>query len=138
MTPTTTSPGRLRLRDRRQRAGDVLIAAFALIVLVAAAAFDRPHPFVARIEVVNPTVYQVEIDVLPTGGFRRESTRTVFEVHDQGARWRFRFSYGGTFAGELTLTRAQLQLDGWRVTIPVEVGQRLAEAGLPPTATAGG
>ncbi len=47
--------------------------------------------------------------------------------------WVFRFDAQGKRGGELRLTREQLASDGWRVDIPVEIGQHLAEQGAPPT-----
>jgi hypothetical protein len=143
MTPTATGHRRLRIWDRREAVGDGLLAALALVGLVSVSAFDRPLTFVDHIEIVNPTVFQVEVDVrsarardttgdgwMALGGIRRESRRTLDEILDQGERWTFRFSYGGVVAGEVTLGRAQIET----VTIPGEVAARLAEAGFAPSA----
>lgn len=143
MTPTATRSRRLIPRDRRQAAGDALLAAAALVTFVCASLFDRPPTFVPRLHIVNPTVFQVEVDLraeragdqwLALGGIRRESTRTTEEILDPGARWLFRFSYGGVEAGQLAITRAELQGAGWSLTIPPEVGERLLAAGLQATA----
>jgi len=143
MTPTVTRARRLVPRDRRQIAGDVLLAVAALVTVVCASLLDRPPAVVHHLAIANPTLFQVEVDVrteaegalwLPLGGIRRESTRTVEEVLDQGPRWVFRFSYGGYETGELAISRAELRRAGWRLTIPSEVGERLAAAGFQATA----
>ncbi|MDQ4089069.1 MAG: hypothetical protein M3163_02010, partial [Actinomycetota bacterium] len=67
-------------------------------------------------------------------GFARQNATTeVHEVTDQGDVWVFRFDSQGATGGELRLTRAQLEASGWTVSIPAEVGRRLADAGAPPT-----
>lgn len=151
MTPTATRTRRLRIRDWPETIGNWLLAALALVTLVVAWASDATPAVVHRIEIVNPTLFQVEIDVRPAttggalgdgssggssggwlalGGVRRESSRTVEEILDQGDRWLFRFSYGGVYAGEVQLSRSQLRT----VTVPGSVGDRLAEAGFTPSA----
>ncbi len=60
--------------------------------------------------------------------------RSVEEVADQGREWVFRFSYGGVDAGELVITPGQLARDGWEITVPSAVAERLHEAGLPESA----
>jgi hypothetical protein len=115
----------------------------ALVTFVSAFLFERPTPIVHHLGIVNPTVFQVEVDVraqregglwMPLGGIRSEATRTVEEILDQGPRWVFRFSYGGFEAGEMAVTRSELQRAGWSLTIPPEVGERLKTQGFPATA----
>jgi hypothetical protein len=96
---------------------------------------------IARITFENPTAYALDIEVSPgtgtgwtsAGSVRQKSTADVHEVIDQGEQWLFRFDSQGASGGELRLTRAELEDSGWTVPIPPEVGQRLAEAGAPPT-----
>ncbi len=143
MTPTAIRTRRLIPRDRRQVAGDVLLAVAALVTFLSASLFDRPTQFVHHLGIVNPTIFQVEVDVRPQregalwltlGGIRSEATRTVEEILDQGPRWVFRFSYGGFEAGELAVTRGELQRAGWMLTIPPEIGERLKMQGFQATA----
>ncbi len=49
------------------------------------------------------------------------------EVIDQGDVWVFRFDSQGESGGELRLSRTELEAAGWRVSIPAEVGARLAQ-----------
>jgi hypothetical protein len=98
--------------------------------------------YVARLTVVNDTQYNVNVEVtggahdgwLDLGSVSRERTRTLEQIVDQGERWVFRFSYAGVAAGEVALDRTELSRQGWRLTVPVEVGERLREAGLRPSA----
>jgi hypothetical protein len=142
MTPTLTRPRPAQLR----RAGRGLLVAGGVAILAVATAalvpgMRLPH-FVRRVTIVNPTVYRMEVEVsrgpgdgwLDLGGISRESRRNVNEVVDQGERWVFRFRHGGADAGQLAVSRAELARDGWRITVPRHVGERLAAAGTPPSA----
>ena len=96
---------------------------------------------VSRITFENPTAYALDIEVSPgtgsgwtsAGSVRQKSTAEVNEVIDQGDVWLFRFDSQGASGGELRLSRTELEASGWRITIPAEVGDRLAGAGAPPT-----
>ena len=140
MTPTLTRPRPVPLR---KAGGNLLLAAAVgavLLVAVLMVPAQRLPSFADRITVANPTDYHVEVDVrggpgqswFSLGGYGRDSARTSFQVLDQGRRWVFRFSSGGREAGEVIVTRAQLQENRWRITIPEEVGERLADQGVLP------
>lgn len=96
----------------------------------------------AALTVDNPTVYQVNVDVSPSGdgdwldlgSVGRERTKTIEQVGDQGPQWVFRFSYGGVDGGRVTLSRTELTASHWTVKVPSEVGERLRTAGLQPSA----
>jgi hypothetical protein len=102
----------------------------------------RLPTYVSRLSVTNPTLYGVEVDVtsatrdgwLGLGGFPPETTRVANEVLDQGGNWIFRFSYGGQEIGQMALSRTELKRTSWRLTIPPELGDRLAAAGLQKSA----
>ena len=91
-----------------------------------------------RLTVENPSPYIINVDVtgakrdgwFNVGTVRRENRQTFEELPDPGDQWVFRFSYGGVDAGELIVSRAQLARDGWKITVPGEVTERLREAGL--------
>ncbi len=95
-----------------------------------------------RLIVDNQTAYNINVQVsganrdewLDIGSFGRQTRRDVEEVADQGRVWVFRFSYGGVDAGEVVVRREQLANDGWRITVPTEVGRRLRDAGLSESA----
>ncbi|MFN2504702.1 MAG: hypothetical protein ABR540_10855 [Acidimicrobiales bacterium] len=141
------------MRDVRIRPGKALarppFAAIGLAVgaavlvgfaFVASSWLEGPS-FVPRLTIDNPTVYQLEVElgrpghdaVVGLGPIRRESTRHFEEVGDQGDRCVFRFSYGGQPGGELVVSRAQLEEARWRIVVPTQVGDRLRDAGLPPS-----
>ena len=115
-----------------------LVAAVGLTSLVRLSSVPKTVP---RITFENPTVYALDIEVSPgtgtgwtsAGSVRQKSTADVHEVIDQGDVWLFRFDSQGGTGGELRLTRAELKDTAWRVTIPEEVGTRLAGSGAPPT-----
>ena len=118
----------------------VAVGAILLLVLGVRLSGDRPS-FVSELTVVNPTVYKLNLELegdgqgrLELGTIRREQSWTFQEVIDQGSTWVFGFSYGGVPGGELAVTRAQLEADGWRITVPTHVGERLRLAGLRPSA----
>lgn len=98
--------------------------------------------YVPRLTVVNDTEYNVNVEVtgaahdgwLDLGAVSRGRTQTLEQIVDQGGRWSFRFSYAGVAAGDLSLDRSGLAAQGWRVTIPPQVGERLKAAGLRPSA----
>lgn len=132
--PAPTGPGPTRLPY-----GMAAVAAVALAI--AAAGPARSPAFVPRVEVVNPTPYEVSVDVqggpgdgwVALGYVDQGATTAVQEVLDQGRRWTFRFRAQGREGGRLTVTRAALERADWRVDIPREVETRLQKAGAPPS-----
>ncbi len=136
------TPSRRR-SDRLVGAATLLIGFAALAALFAVARLGVGETIsYRRLTVENPSPYTVNVEVtgaardgwLKLGSFRREGRRTVEELADQGHEWVFRFSYGGVDAGELAVDRDQLAKNGWSVTVPPEVGERLQEAGLSESA----
>jgi hypothetical protein len=110
-------------------------------VIAARLGAGEPRRF-TRLTVENSTPYVINVEVtaagddtwLDVGSFRREGRRTVEELADQGARWAFRFSYGGVVAGQVSVTRGQLASDGWTLSVPAAVADRLRAEGLPESA----
>jgi hypothetical protein len=117
----------------------VVIAALAMIAL--GLWLVRDPDFVDRVEVKNSTGYDLNIDVtgsdrdgwLPisvaTGGGNVTNTD---DVVDQGETWIFRFAYASYPAGELRLSRSQLDKENWRVVVPDSVAKRLQNQGVLP------
>jgi hypothetical protein len=138
---TRPVPARDRLRPTRVLAALAGVAVAVALVVTLAPALRTESP-VARLTFDNPTVYSVNVEVsdgagggwLDLGAVERGRSKTVEEVTDQGARWLFRFSYGGVDAGELAVSRADLAGGGWRMSVPEAAGQRLRDAGLAPSA----
>jgi hypothetical protein len=119
----------------------VVAAAVAVGLVVAAQRLLPSGATMRRITVNNPTPFHLEIDAAGTGSARavtlgpigRQQEKTFDGVIDQGDEWIFRFASGGTDGGEMRLSRAQLEQDGWKVTVADEVGRRLQAAGVPPS-----
>ena len=119
----------------------VVVGLAAAIGLTSVIELSSGPKTVSRITFENPTAYALDIEVSPgtgrgwtsAGSVRQKSTAEVNEVIDQGDVWLFRFDSQGATGGELRLSRTELEASGWRITIPAEVGNRLAGAGAPPT-----
>jgi hypothetical protein len=121
------------------RRGSVVALVLALALVVGVVVELAPRlavpPQVARLRVVNPTAYQLNVDVaanpggpwLDLGTVGRERTKTIEQVLDQGRRWVFRFSYGGVDAGTIAVGRSALATAAWTVRAP-------DSAGPPPSA----
>ena len=121
------------------------IAAAALVVAGGLFLVGRhlmPSPSrVDRVTIVNPTPYDLEVDVagagratgLSLGAVGRDQTRTIDDVLDQGRQWVFTFRHGHDDGGALTIARERLAGDHWQVTIPATVADRLTAAGASPS-----
>jgi hypothetical protein len=112
-----------------------------LVIVLWVAACAGPPPRVDRITIVNPTGYDLDVDV---GGPERGGWLTVAiveahsehvseEVIDQGEVWVFRFLHWGDPVGEVSITRGDLVGNGWRVEVPEEVEERVQQLGRPPS-----
>ena len=94
--------------------------------------------YVDRIEIVNPTEYDLLVDVRPDQnasrlglGLAKHGSQAIHEqVIDLGEEWIFAFSYVGEEVGSLAIKRSDLESAGWRVVIPDEVGAKLRERGV--------
>jgi hypothetical protein len=94
--------------------------------------------FVARITFVNPSPYDIDVDVtnreragwLPLGEVQDRETTVIQEVIDQGDVWIVRLADGE--GGEVRFTREELQRADWRIQIPATVEARLRSAWGPP------
>ena len=144
MTPPTVVEPDTSTRVRRGLGLGVaalVLAVAAAVGLTSLVGLSSGPSTVSRITFENPTVYALDIEVSPgtgtgwtsAGSVRQKSTAEVHEVIDQGDVWLFRFDSQGATGGELRLSRGELEASGWTVSIPAEVGSRLAETGAPPT-----
>jgi hypothetical protein len=129
--------GPRRRANARTRA---VLPGLAAVTLLLAGCSAQP-PTVDRITLVNPTDYDLHVHVtgreqgiwLPVAIVEARSEDIAEDVIDQGDRWTFRFLYTGESLDETSLTRAELERNGWRVVIPAELGERLRELGEPPS-----
>jgi hypothetical protein len=120
---------------RRIKRGTRTLLGLALL----AVACSGPPPTVETITIANPTAYDLDVEVtdrdrdggLPVAIVEAGSEDVVHEVIDQGEVWIFRFRHFGDPVGELSLTRGELERNGWRVEVPAEVEERLQQLGRP-------
>jgi hypothetical protein len=138
LDPPRPSPA----RAPRRVALIAVAAVVAALALLLAAQQLLPSPATTRrITVDNPTPFHLEIDAAGTGSARavtvgaigRQQAKTFDGVIDQGGQWIFRFASGGTDGGEMRVSRAQLEQDGWKITVADDVARRLQAAGVPPS-----
>ncbi|MFN2504730.1 MAG: hypothetical protein ABR540_11010 [Acidimicrobiales bacterium] len=95
--------------------------------------------YVARVTIVNPTDYPVQVAVagaeregwLDLGEVTAGSSRTVEEVIDQGGHWAFRFQRAQLGHGEVVLSRQELRRDRWRVTVPARLLEYVGRQAAP-------
>ncbi|HEV3400227.1 MAG TPA: hypothetical protein VG078_00245 [Acidimicrobiales bacterium] len=140
MSPVLTRPR--SIQSLPALAGVLAWTILVLSPLLLVARLTAGPSFVSEVTVDNPLVYKVNVEVKPGDGggwtglgtVRRETSKTVEKVVDQGSTWTFRFTYGRQLGGEMTVNRSELRAAGWRVTVPPEVGDRLRQAGLRPSA----
>jgi hypothetical protein len=129
-----SSWGRLDPRPRMKACTRSLV----MLALFVASCAGAP-PTVERITLVNPTAYDLDVEVadedraewLPVAIVEAESEDVAHEVIDQGEAWIFRFRHFGDPVGELSFTRTELERNGWRVEVPAEVEERLQQLGRP-------
>jgi hypothetical protein len=99
-----------------------------------------PPGTVEEITIANPTSYDLAVEVagrareswLPVAIVEAGSEDAAQQVLDRGEVWVFRFLHWGEPVTELTMTRTELERNGWRVDVPAEVEERLEELGRPP------
>jgi hypothetical protein len=97
--------------------------------------------YVEKIIVINPTDYDVLVDVkgeednswLTLGTANRNAESTIEEVIDKGETWIFRFSYAAEDLGQAEISRSDLVKSKWRYQIPTRIGEVLKEKGYPPS-----
>jgi hypothetical protein len=136
-TPAAGQPASARRADLVQ----LVVAAVAFAAVMAAVPPTlRVPPHVDRLTVENPHPWEITVAVTdddrdgwhPIGALERESEQRFLQLVDQGDRWTFRFSYAGEQA-DLSVTAAQLEEDGWRVTVPDQLAADLRAAGVAET-----
>ena len=127
-----------------KRSTKIVVSAFGVIALlglfVGLSRLVEGPDFVDRIKVDNPTPF--ELDTTITSGTHdgwtaiapseARTTTTVDDVVDQGSTWIFRFSRAGVNAGEVRVSRSDLERSGWTVRIPERLGDTLLNAGEQP------
>ena len=93
----------------------VVLAVLALVGFVAVSLLIPSPGTVDHVTIKNGTEFDLNIDATSAS-------------HDV---WIFRFNGPGIDAGELRVTRSDLAANGWALTVPDSVAQRLRDAGVP-------
>lgn len=130
------------LQRSREWLGTAVAGVAILVVILALVPLLRSPSLVPRVTLANPSVYQVNVEATGAandgwddlGAVPRERELTLEGVPDEGRTWTFRFSSGGVTGAEMTISRADLEHDHWRVNIPAGITEPLQDAGLPPSA----
>jgi len=139
--PPAHRPTRASVRATRIGVVAMVFAASAFVLWLMVAVVFRDPGFVDRVRIDNPTGYDIHVDIaerdaqsrLPLGVAGQRCTTEFQDVIDPGPTWVVRFTAQGRDAGELTVSRTELERDGWTVRVPDEVVDRLAAAGAPST-----
>jgi hypothetical protein len=113
-------------------------AVAALAALAALASAFRAPAFTDRVTVVNESPFDLHVtvqgedgDMLGLGTVPRDRSVEYRSVLDQGDTWSFIFAASGEAGGTVEVARSSLERDGWTLTVPAVVTQRLERAGLP-------
>lgn len=138
-TATRPQPPAAPAAFRRPRLSHVAAGVLGVAVLLVGGRLMKEPNFIERIEVHNPTRYDITIDVasseddgwMAVGTARRLGSSTFEEIYDQGDAWIFRFTAQGEGGGELRLSKSRLERDEWRIEIPRLVEDKLQEEGAP-------
>jgi hypothetical protein len=117
----------------------VLKRALVTITLLVSSCSQTPS-LVRAVTIVNGTGYDLTVEVsdsdretwLPLATVEARTERSSEQVVDQGDVWIFRFLRSGEPVGELSLRRAQLERDAWRVDVPDDVAERLGNLEASP------
>lgn len=116
----------------------VLAGLVGMAVIFGFPALDPPTEL-ARLTVTNPLAWNVDVAVdgpelegrIPVGTVNRGQPATFHAILDAGREWTFRFGHAGYSAGAVTVDRDRLRAAGWKLSIPLEVGEILQTAGVP-------
>jgi hypothetical protein len=129
----------------RPATASLLSLAAVLAVLISIASLVVPAlrvpAHIPSVTIENNLVYLVEVTVsdgrgptAPVGPVNRGTTARFEDVVDLGDHWVFHFAGGGVGAGTVERSREDLASSGWRIVVPDDVGRRLQQAGLSPSA----
>jgi hypothetical protein len=141
MSPTHLMTRPAPPRPRAPQLAIALVSAVLLVAFVRVATVAMAVPDVVdRVVIDNDTPYGVDVDLrgsddgsrLLLGRALPEAETVRREVHDEGDRWIFAFWRGGALAGEVELTRTELEANDWKLAVPDTVEQQLADLGQAP------
>jgi hypothetical protein len=119
---------------------DVVAIVVAAVLAVTIAQLIVQQPSRVDVTVVNETPYQLRIEAAGEGDSSwfpvmvvdpRETRERTGSV-DQGELWRLQFAGQGRRSGEITVSRDELEADGWRLVVPPSVVEDLERQGATP------
>ena len=141
--PKTVRRMRAPSRPRWLRAAPAALVVIAVVAVAlgVCSGVTRLPGSVDRISFENPTVYDLDIEVtgrdrdgwVLLGTAQAGETTTVEDIPDQGDLWILRLGAQGKEAGELRLTREQLERVRWTVSVPRWIADELKAKGAPPS-----
>jgi hypothetical protein len=142
VSPSTTTRTWGRTVPVRSSSKRVMIGILLVVIAVAAVALGQRLPAPTKaptITIDNPTDYAMTIEASGSGHegwvgiviVEARGTTTATEVVDQGSNWSLRITSQGHVFDEIEVSREQLSDAGWRYTVPSDIGDQLAEAGVP-------
>ena len=141
MSPTDVSTRPTRAGSRAPLIALLVVAAIAgLALLRVVSVAMAPPDYVDDVTIVNKTQYGVDVDVRSSDtagrlllGRALPGTNTArSQVLDAGDVWIFSFLRAGVEAGEVQLTREQLDAADWHVTVPDAVIATIEQSGQLP------
>src|SRR4051794_21887715 len=114
-----------------------IVTAIVAVMVVGVVLLSGPAR-VGHLTVDNPTDYDMTIRLapstegawLPFAAVGRRATREFQDVVDQGGTWVFHFVAQGQDAGDLSVSRADLEAAGWHVTVPGAAVDHLHRLGV--------
>ncbi len=126
--------------DRRISAVPIVAAVILAVILFGLLRVVAVPGVVDRVTVVNPTRYQLEVEVTDAahdgwtavGSVDARGAIDAEAVYDVGDVWTFRFTSQGLVGKDVTFIREELERNGWRVQVPRAVGDDLRAANAPP------
>ena len=132
----SSSPTGLRRYLRLDTIGVAIV--LAVLLFASLRVLDQPG-HVPRLTIDNPSEYALDVAVTSGGrhgwlalsGLPVHATRDFQHVLDQGDTWVFSFRAQGRDGGQVTVSRADLEAGGWKLTVPTQVLDRLRAAGAP-------
>ena len=141
MSPIDVGTRPARTGSRAPLIALLLVAALAGLALLRVASVAMATPdTVDHVTIVNETQYGVDVDLRSSEASSRlllgralPGTSTGRnQVLDAGDVWIFSFLRAGVDAGEVELTRDQLESADWRVTVPDSVVAAIEQSGQVP------
>jgi hypothetical protein len=109
-----------------------------VLVVVLAAAIAVAAVVGIQAALRGPELVDVEVTGNARDGWLKLGPVSPGETHnfgnvvDQGDEWIFHITTGPHSGGEFSVRRAELERELWRITIPLEVRERLEASGAVP------